>query len=88
MNIDKELVTKFLSLYLARCKYRHALAFLQFRKLLPKAKLHDLMELFNDRKGNLLSQLKEMESIKHKKTKTKNENICHEEEEDDYEEPV
>jgi len=39
-----------MELYLDRCKHRHALAFLQFRRILPKAKLHDLMEIFQDRK--------------------------------------
>ena len=37
-----------------RCKLKHSLAFFQFRKLLPKAKLHDLMPLFNGRKNFLL----------------------------------
>ena len=39
-----------LDLYLERCKLRHALAFCQFRKILPKAKLGDLKEMFEDRK--------------------------------------
>lgn len=33
---------------------KQSLAFFQFRKLLPKAKLHDLMPLFNGRKNYLL----------------------------------
>lgn len=57
MKIDPELVNKFLALYLERCKFRHAFAFLQFRKNLPNAKLNDLMEIFCNRKKVLLEQL-------------------------------
>jgi hypothetical protein len=45
-----EYTDKLLILYLERCKFIQALAFLQFRKVLPDAKLSDLMEIFNDRK--------------------------------------
>jgi hypothetical protein len=49
-NYNSEYAAKLLSLYLDRCKFRHALAFIQFRKILPDAKLSDLRDIFIDRK--------------------------------------
>ena len=53
-QIDEAIVVKLLKIYLHKCKFKHAFAFLQFRKILPNAKLMDLRELFNDRKEMLL----------------------------------
>jgi len=53
-QIDEDLKDRLLKLYMERCKYKHSLAFFQYRKLLSKAKLHDLMPLFNGRKNYLL----------------------------------
>jgi hypothetical protein len=33
-----------------RCKFKHTIVFMQFRKLLPKPRLHDLMDIFFARK--------------------------------------
>ena len=49
-NYDERLADKLLILYLARCKHKHALAFMQYRKTLPNAKLTDIQEIFNERK--------------------------------------
>jgi uncharacterized C2H2 Zn-finger protein len=47
---DKGLGKKLLRLYLDRCKFKHALAFMQFRRILPDAAVDQLKEIFNDRK--------------------------------------
>ena len=49
-SMDEELVNKLLKLYLSHCKFKHAFAFIQFRKLLPGAKVQDLVEMFTRRK--------------------------------------
>ena len=49
--------------YLERCKLRHALAFCQFRKILPGAKLSDLKEMFEDRKDYIQRVLSKVSSI-------------------------
>jgi hypothetical protein len=49
-SIDPKLIDTFLDLYLQRCKFKHTIVFMQFRKLLPKPKLHDLMDIFFSRK--------------------------------------
>jgi hypothetical protein len=43
---DEELADKVLMMYMTRTKNRHALAFLQFRATLPKAKIGDIKEMF------------------------------------------
>ena len=48
-NYKADYAEKLCALYLERCKFRHALAFTQFRKILPDAKLSDLKEMFTDR---------------------------------------
>ena len=53
-TINWDLCHKILKLYIQRCKFKHSLAFMQFRKLLPGAKLSDIMEIFVDRKEHLL----------------------------------
>ncbi len=35
-NYNEELIDKFIRLYLERCRFRHSLAVLQFRKTLPE----------------------------------------------------
>ena len=52
-----------LELYLERCKYRHALAFCQFRKILPNAKLSDLQEMFDGRKSYMIRLLDVVKSL-------------------------
>jgi hypothetical protein len=44
-----------------RCKYIHTLVFIQFRRILPDAKLHDLKEIFKVRKNFLLRELERAE---------------------------
>lgn len=34
---NQDLETKLVKLYLERCRYRHALSFVQFRRILPQA---------------------------------------------------
>ena len=43
---DAPLAEKMLTHYLSRCKDRHRMAFYQFRKMLPKAKVTCLSETF------------------------------------------
>ena len=53
-TINWDLCHRILSLYVQRCKFKHSLAFMQYRKLLPGAKICDIMEIFNGRKEHLL----------------------------------
>jgi len=46
---DEDLADKLLMMYFTRTKNKHALAFLQFRATLPKAKLTEIKEMFDDR---------------------------------------
>ena len=46
---------KLLNLYMEKCKLRQSLAFAQFRKILPKAKISDLREMFCERKEYITS---------------------------------
>ena len=55
--IDEDLVHKLLKLYLCRCKYKNALAFLQFRRLLPEPKIDELLEIFENRKSHLICEI-------------------------------
>ena len=82
-SIDQTKAKKLLKLYLERCKYRHAFAFLQFRRLLPGAKLHDLLELFNARKATLLEELAEVRRRIRQKLYNKKALVENEEDEDD-----
>ena len=52
--INPDIVKRLLHQYLERCKTKHALAFMQFRKLLPNPKLQELIEIFKDRKSFLI----------------------------------
>ena len=61
-SMDEELVNKLLKLYLSHCKFKHAFAFIQFRKLLPNAKVQDLVEMFSRRKKHLIMK---MEKVNH-----------------------
>jgi hypothetical protein len=65
-RIDPELVDALLKLYMERCKFKHTLVFIQFRKLLPKAKLHDLMEIFHSRKAFFLDMIAKSEFLVNK----------------------
>ena len=67
-SIDPQLVDFLLKLYLERCKFKHTLVFMQFRKLLPKAKLHDLMEIFHSRKDFFLNMLAKSEFLVNKQS--------------------
>ena len=60
-KIDQELVKKLLHLYLLRCKFVHSLAYLQYRRRMPDAKLHDIMAIFKKRKDFLVNKLNELE---------------------------
>jgi hypothetical protein len=61
-TINWDLCHKLLTFYIQRCKYKHSLAFMQFRKLLPGAKICDIMEIFNDRKEHLLKIAQRVQS--------------------------
>ena len=50
IDIDKELERKLLHLFVERCKFKHALCFLQYRKLLPNPAFNDLNDIFMERK--------------------------------------
>jgi hypothetical protein len=49
-RVNPMLVDSLLALYMQRCKFKHTIVFMQFRKLLPKAKLHCLIDIFKSRK--------------------------------------
>jgi hypothetical protein len=48
-NYNPEFAKRLMKAYLERCKFKHALAFIQFRKILPDAKLTALQDIFADR---------------------------------------
>ena len=56
-KIPKRLIDLLLTLYIERCKFKHTMVFIQFRKLLPEPKLHDLREIFDQRKEFFLSKI-------------------------------
>jgi hypothetical protein len=58
-----ELERRLLILYLERCKYHHSLAFVQFRRILPNAKLNDLTEMFQNRKDYMLRYLEKVQNM-------------------------
>ena len=70
---------RLLNLYLDRCVQRHVLAFLQFRKVLPNAHLHDLMEIFAGRKEFLLSIMKKIQKLVNQGILLKNDSVESEE---------
>ena len=49
-QIDPALEHKLVYLFVQRCKLKNSLMFLQFRKCLPNARIHDIREIFEDRK--------------------------------------
>ena len=63
------MVQRFLTVYTERCKYKHGMAFMQFRKMLPDAKLTDLMEVFKERKNLLLKIMKKIAKLVNRKLK-------------------
>ena len=48
-NFNEEYLDIIVQIYLEKCKLRYSLAFIQFRKILPKAKVSYLKEVFTDR---------------------------------------
>ena len=60
---------KLLNLYMEKCKLRHALAFAQFRKILPKAKISDLREMFLERLDYIIRNVDKCQELQksHKK---------------------
>ena len=65
-QINRHLVQKLLYLYLDRCKFKHTLAFFQFRRLKLKVEdqdvLSDLIEIFQDRRDYLSKILAKLNS--------------------------
>jgi hypothetical protein len=55
--------------YAERCKFKHALAFLQFRRKIPDAKLTQLLEIFEDRKKYIELVVKKIELLRQMKVK-------------------
>ena len=47
--IDNDLVEKLLHLYMYRCKYKHAFAYIQYRKLLDNVDKNQLKAMFDYR---------------------------------------
>ena len=52
-EFDEDLARKLLCMYHDRCKFKHALAFLQFRSTLPDADHEQLKRTFENRKDHL-----------------------------------
>ena len=59
-SLDYKLGEKLLHLYIGRCKIRHALAFMEYRKFLPGANVDNLNCIFEDRKAFLIRLLKKV----------------------------
>jgi len=59
-QVDEELIKALLMRYLKRCKYKHAFAFVQFRRLLPNPDTKQLEEIFDNRKEHLLNELERL----------------------------
>jgi len=53
-NYNLAFAEKLMKLYLDRCKVRHALAFFQFRRMIPGCHFQDLMNIFFDRKEYMI----------------------------------
>jgi len=62
-KMNQESVTLLLQCYLDRCKFINAFAFIQFRKLLPKAQLHSLLEIFRGRKDFILRVMNKVRAL-------------------------
>jgi hypothetical protein len=56
-----------LKMYLERCKFVHALVFLQFRRLIPCAPITAIKEMFEDRKEYLLMILDKVKELRLRK---------------------
>ena len=56
-QLNYPLLDRTLRAYLERCKFIHALVFLQFRRLLPGAPITSIKEMFEDRQEYLLKIL-------------------------------
>jgi hypothetical protein len=50
-TVNKKLANKLLSLFIDKCRFHHALAFIQSRSTLPDSDLEELKEIFNTRKA-------------------------------------
>jgi hypothetical protein len=70
-SIDTKLVDKLLVLYLQRCKFKHTIVFMQYRKHLPEAKLHDLIDVFKNRKEYFLKMVYKAENLVNKRKSLK-----------------
>ena len=55
--MDEKLVRKFLKLYLTRCTFKHAFAFLQHRQICANDRIFRLVNTFNARKNRWLKIL-------------------------------
>ena len=66
-SMNTVLRDKFLHLYLDRCKLRHALAWMEYRKMLKNAEIDKIQLVFEDRKAFLLSLLKKIQKYLKKK---------------------
>ena len=64
VDIDKELEQKLLSLFIERCKFKHALCFFQYRRLLPRPALTNLREIFDERKQFIITEINKMKRAK------------------------
>jgi hypothetical protein len=60
IDIDKDKEKQLLCLFVERCKFKHTLCFLQYRKLLPYPALTDLTETFDNRKLFLINLISKM----------------------------
>ena len=58
-----ELERRLVLLYLERCKFKHSLAFVQFRRMLPNAKQKELIEMFSGRKDYMLRYLEKVNNM-------------------------
>jgi hypothetical protein len=48
--IERPFINRFIAMWIERCKLKHSLVFLQFRRHLPDAPLEEILELFEERK--------------------------------------
>ena len=53
-DLNYPLLDLTLKMYVERCKYIHAMMFLQFRRLLPSAPITAINEMFEDRREYML----------------------------------
>jgi len=56
-KINNDLIVALLRRYMERCKFRHSLAFLQFRKYLKNAKHQQISDIFTEKKKYMLACL-------------------------------